>query len=128
MTATRSRRILGLLLFVVFGFFAGTSFAFGITLDGKESPAIQCGHAAPRPQAGGPFTEGTVITGERTFMPLGVNCTYDTPTDSFGPQTVVNSNWTATGAWLASSTIAVFGATISVALQASPRRRPIVNI
>jgi hypothetical protein len=126
--ATRSRRILGLLLFVVFGFFAGTSFLLGITLDGKEAPAVQCGRSVPRPQAGGPFTEGTVITGERTFMPLGVNCTYDAPSDSFGPQTVVNENWPATVAWLVSSIVALFGATIMVAPRAPPKSRPMVNV
>ena len=124
MIVTRSRRILGLFFFVIFGFFAGTSFLLGITLDGKETPAIQCSRSAPRPQAGGPFTEGTVITGERTFMPLGVNCTYDAPADSFGPKTVVNSNWPATFAWLASSIVALSGATILVAPRAFPKRRP----
>jgi len=69
-----------------------------------------------------------VITGERTFMPLGVNCTYDAPADSFGPQTVVNSNWPATFAWLASSIVALFGATILVAPRAFSERRPWLTI
>jgi hypothetical protein len=110
-------------MIVTFGFLAATSFLFGITLDGKEHPAIQCSHAAPRPEIGGPFYGNTVITGERTFMPLGVNCTYDSPNDAIGPQTVVNSNWPATVIWLPSAVLAVCGATLSVNPEAFSRRR-----
>lgn len=110
-------------MLVTFGVFATASFLDGITLDGKEDPAIQCSRAAPRPEIGGPFHENTVITGERTFMPLGVDCTYDSPEDAVGPQTVVNSNWPATVFWLASTVLAACGATLSVNPKAFPRRR-----
>jgi hypothetical protein len=69
------------------------------------------------------FYEDTVITGERTFMPLGVDCTYDSPDDAIGPQTVVNSNWPATVIWLASVVLAVCGAALLVNPDVFSRRR-----
>jgi len=127
MAASRSRRIVGLLVLAVFGFLAAASLLSGITLGGKDVPSIQCGHWVPRPAVGGPFYENTVITGERTFFPLGVNCTYDSPDDSFGPQTVVNSSWPSTLSWLANTTIALFGATLAFCPRALSRRRPNAN-
>ena len=103
------RRLLGLALALVFGALALISVLFGVTLDGEEHPDIQCSRSAPRPAAGGP---STVTTGERTWFPLGVNCTYDSPDDYVGPQTVVNSNWPATFIWITSSGIAIFGAVL----------------
>jgi hypothetical protein len=103
------RRLLGLVLALVFGALALSAVVIGVTLDGKEAPAIQCTRSAPRPDAGGPYYESTVTTGERTWFPLGINCTYDSPDDAIGPQTVVNSNWLATFVWLASSGAAIFG-------------------
>lgn len=110
-------------MLAIFGFFAVASFLTGITLDGKEDPAIQCSRGTPLPENGGPFYEGTIITGERTFLPLGVNCTFDAPDDSFGPQTVVNSNWPATLTWLTSTAIALCGVTLLANPQAFSRSR-----
>ncbi|KQP01848.1 hypothetical protein [Leifsonia sp. Leaf264] len=103
------RMLLGLVLVLVFGALALVSLAFGVTLDGKGDPAVQCTLSAPRPEVGGPYFESTITTGERTWFPLGVNCTYDSPDDEVGPQTVVNSNWTATGVCLASSILTLVG-------------------
>lgn len=104
--------MLGLSLIVIFGVLALSSVLVGVTLDGKESPAIQCTRSAPRPEIGGPYYESTITTGERTWFPLGVNCTYDSPDDDVGPQTVVNSNWPATFSFFASSAVAVLGAVL----------------
>jgi hypothetical protein len=102
------RRLLGLVLALVFGALALSALLVGVTLDGKEAPAVQCTRSAPRPDAGGPYYESTLTTGERTWFPLGINCTYDSPDDAIGPQTVVNSNWPATFIWLASSAVTIF--------------------
>lgn len=110
-------------MFAIFGFLAAASFLSGITLDGKDDPAVQCSRSAARPGAGGPFLESTVITGERTLLPLGVNCTYDSPVDAIGPQTVVNSDWPATITWLGSAALAVLGA----AVLATPQTRSLVS-
>jgi hypothetical protein len=115
------RRLLGLVLALVFGALALSALLVGVTLDGKEAPAIQCTRSAPRPDAGGPYYESTVTTGERTWFPLGINCTYDSPDDAIGPQTVVNSNWPATFVWLASSGAAIFGMVLLLK-PASPSR------
>ena len=85
------------------------SFLTGITLAGLDPPAVQCTRNVPVPTEGGPFGMDTQITGERTFFPLGVNCTYDSPGDTFGPQTVVNSNWPATIYWIVSTGVALVG-------------------
>lgn len=107
------RRIVGVLALLIFSLLALGSFLNGITLDGKEHPSIQCVHSTRLPETGGPFRENTEITGERTFMPLGVNCTYDSPDDAFGPQTVRNTNWPATVIWIASTAAALYGATMA---------------
>ena len=85
--ASGLRRTIGVLVLLIFSLLALASFLTGITLDGKEHPTIQCVHTTRLPETGGPFRENTEITGERTFLPLGVNCTYDSPDDAFGPQT-----------------------------------------
>ena len=111
--AFRLRRIVGVLVLVFFSLLAISSFLSGITLDGKEHPSIQCLHAAPRPDAGGPFLENAEVSGVRTFLPLGVTCTYDSPDDAVGPQTVQNANWPATVIWMASSAAALYGGSLA---------------
>ncbi|MBF4635065.1 hypothetical protein ITJ38_11680 [Agreia pratensis] len=108
------RVLFGLALVVFFGATALAAVAFGVTLDGRESPAIQCTKSAPRPEVGGPYLESTVVTGERTWLPLGVDCTYDSPDDEVGPQTVTNSNWVATVMAVACSALAVYGVVMIV--------------
>jgi hypothetical protein len=73
------------------------------------------------PEPGGPFYENTEVAGERTFMPLGVNCTYDSPDDAIGPQTVQNTNWPATAFWIGNSIIALYGASLAFRPRAIPR-------
>lgn len=114
MTRSWRRRLVGVILCAVFGFFALTSFATGVTLDGIDAPAAQCLRNAPRAAEGGPFYENSRVTGKRTFLPLGINCTYESRTDSYGPQTMVNSNWPATIAWITCTVIALFGAILLV--------------
>ena len=111
--ASGLRRTIGVLVLLIFSLLALASFLTGITLDGKEHPTIQCVHTTRLPETGGPFRENTEITGERTFLPLGVNCTYDSPDDAFGPQTVQNPNWPATVIWIASTAAAVYGASMA---------------
>jgi hypothetical protein len=115
------------MLVVLFGALALLSLAGGLTLDGKEAPAIQCTRSAPRPEIGGPYYESSTTNGERTWFPLGVNCTYDSPDDDVGPQTVINSNWPATFMWLASSLLAIFGIVLLVkptSTKPDPRSSP----
>jgi len=124
MTASRFRRIAGVLVFTVFGLLAVNAFLFGITLDGKEHPAVQCTRSTHLPESGGPFYENTEVTGERTFMPLGVNCTYDSPDDAIGPQTVQNANWPATVVWLGSTIITLYGASLAFRPRSIPETFP----
>ena len=124
MTSSRLRRLLGLLVFTVFGLLALGAFLTGITLDGRELPAVQCTRSMHLPESGGPFNEGTRVAGERTFMPLGVNCTYDSPRDAIGPQTVRNSNWTATTVWVGGAVIALCGASLAFRPRTNPETRP----
>jgi hypothetical protein len=124
MTSSRFRRILGLLVLTVFGLLALGAFLVGITLDGKESPAVQCTRSRHLPESAGSFNEGTRVSGERTFMPLGVNCTYDIPNDAIGPQTVQNSNWPATMFWVGGTLIALYGASLTFRPRTNPETRP----
>lgn len=65
-----------------------------------------------------PVLREHVVTGERTFMPLGVTCTYDSPDDAIGPQTVQNPNWPATAFWVGSTIMALYGASLAFRLPA----------
>jgi len=123
MTSSRFRRLLGLLVLTVFGLLALCAFLAGITLDGKEVPAVQRTRSMHLPKSGGPFNEGTRVTGERTIMPLGVNCTYDSPKDGIGPQTVQNSNWPATTVWVGGTVIALYGASLVFRPRTNPETR-----
>lgn len=127
MTRSRFRRLLGLLVLTAFGLLALGAFLTGITLDGKEPPAVQCTRSMHLPASGGPFHEGTRITGERTFMPLGVNCTYDSLKDAIGPQTVQNSNWPATTIWVGGTVIALYGASMAFRPRTNPQTRSAEN-
>lgn len=51
---------------------------------------------------GGPFPEPVRITGGPTFLPLGVNCTYDAVGDDIGPQTIHHHDFPATVGLIAS--------------------------
>ena len=113
MTSSLIRRVVGFLVLTVFGLVAVAALLVGVTLDGKEQPAVQCTRSAYLPEEGGPFRENTEITGERTFLPLGVNCTYDSPDDAIGPQTVHNTNWSATAWWIGCTAIALYGASLA---------------
>ena len=123
MTSSRFRRLLGLLVLTVFGLLTLGAFLAGITLDGKEVPAVQCTRSMHLPESGGPFNEGTRVTGERTIMPLGVNCTYDSPKDAIGPQTVQNSNWPATTVWVGGTVIALYGTSLAFRPRTNPETR-----
>jgi len=59
MRASRVRQVAGFLVFTVFGLLAISAFVFGVTLDGKEVPAIQCTRSTHLPASGGPFYENT---------------------------------------------------------------------
>lgn len=103
----RRRRVLASVVLAVSVFYAGNAFLTGITLDGIDPPATQCSQAGERPELGGPYTEATVVAGERTFLPLGVTCSYDAPGDGLGPQTVANSKWGATFFWIGCTIVAL---------------------
>lgn len=72
-----------------------SSIALGWSFDGADPPDSQC-LRGPAPDAGGPFYEATRVTGEVSFLPLGVHCTYDVDGDNFGPQTIHHYNGPAT--------------------------------
>lgn len=98
MVSGTTRRGLGWMLVILclgtglFWFHAGTS------LGGLEPASSQCSTAptADRPTKGGPYYENTTVTGWVTYFPLAIVCTYDSPDDSIGPQTVHNQNWAET--------------------------------
>jgi hypothetical protein len=119
----RLRRVLAAGVLTVSVFYAGAAFLTGITLDGMDAPAVQCTRNAPVPEHGGPYTEATVVTGARTFLPLGVNCGYDAPGDGYGPQTVVNSNWGATFFWIGCIVVAIYAVRELSKSGGSPQRR-----
>lgn len=93
---------------------------FGWIHDGWAPPATQCLHG-PVPELGGPFYEQTEVTGERSYFPLGVLCTYDVPGDDYGPQTVHNYKLVPT-ALLVASGLGIPGGALLVRGRPKPRR------
>lgn len=93
----KSRRVgvLGWIAIIVFVPIAIVTFATGWIHDGWQAETLQC-LIGPYPTTGGPFHESTIITGQATFLPLGLDCTYDAPGDGFGPQTVHNYRFDST--------------------------------
>ena len=117
-------RLLGLALVLIFGLVGLIAIGTGVTLDGKESPAMQCtSGVGPRPSVGGPYYEQTKVTGERTWFPFGMACTYDAPDDGVGPQTVITAHWVQTVMWIGSSILVVFGLVLLVRPDFIARRK-----
>ncbi|WP_306896162.1 hypothetical protein [Agromyces albus] len=83
--------------------------ATGWIHDGWNVPTIQC-LSAPYPASGGPFHEGTDVSGHATLFPLGLDCTYDVPGDAFGPQTIHNYRFDSTLVLVVSLSAVVGGA------------------
>lgn len=96
MTPRLVSRLLSAISVIAFSILGLGSFLWGITLDGWNAPEIQCSYALERPAAGGPYYERTRIQGDYTFLPLGMDCSYDAPDDDVGPQEVSHPNWLAT--------------------------------
>lgn len=125
---TIRRRLVGVALVLVFGLFGLMALATGVTLDGKEAPGMQCSSGiGPRPSVGGPYYEQTKVTGERTWFPLGMACTYDAPDDGVGPQTVITAHWVPTVIWIGSSILVVLGLVLLVRPDLVARRRRTVT-
>jgi hypothetical protein len=102
--------------FVLFGVIALFAVAVGVNIDGHADPATQCMRNSDVPKIGGPYFESTIVTGTRTFFPLGISCSYDSPDDTVGPQNVWHAQWLPTGVAL------VFGAASIGSLLPLPRR------
>lgn len=68
--------------------------AIGLNPGGRHSPDSQCAQLAP-PSTGGPYYEDSTVVSRRKLVPLGLDCTYDSPRDSVGPQTVEHTSTTA---------------------------------
>ena len=96
-------------LFVVFGLISLAACAIGVNIDGHADPGTQCTRSSELPTVGGPYYESSIVTGVRTFFPLGIVCMYDSPDDSVGPQAVWHAQWLSTAVWVAFG-IASFGA------------------
>ena len=77
------------------------------TIDGLGPPSSQCARATELPTVGGPYFENTTITGSPVWLPLGLACTYDSPDDSVGPQTVLHLQWGESAVVVASLGLAV---------------------
>ena len=65
-------------------------------MNGWDPLGIQCIYVDDQPRVGGPYLEDSKISGNWTQFPFGIDCTYDSPTDDFGPQTVSHPDWPAT--------------------------------
>jgi hypothetical protein len=71
------------------------SAAIGLNPGGRHSPDVQCTQLS-RPLVGGPYYEDSTVVSQRKLVPLGLACTYDSPRDSVGPQTVEHTSLAAT--------------------------------
>ncbi len=89
-------RTVGLVVLIASLILGAGAVALGLVVDGIGYPQLQCSNASERPTAGGPYDEGTTITGQYSFVPLGIICEYDSHSDDIGPQTVVHADWPAT--------------------------------
>lgn len=103
--------------FVVFGLIALAAVAVGMNIDGHSDPSTQCWRSTEVPKIGGPYFESSIVTGARIFFPLGIICTYDSPDDAVGQQSVQHSQWLPTGVAL------LFGTASIGSLLPLPRRR-----
>ena len=92
---TAMKRTAGVMIIVFSLAILAWSALFGTNIDGRDPPSSQCSRSTP-PDQGGPFYEQTKVEGYRTYLPLGMVCTYDVDGDAFGPQDVVHQNWPAT--------------------------------
>ncbi len=87
--SVRAHRVVGWVVIAFCAVVAIVMINVGWIIDGIGSPDSQC-ISAPVPELGGPFTESTRMSGQRSILPLGVDCTYDVDGDAFGPQIVHN--------------------------------------
>jgi hypothetical protein len=95
------------------------------TIDGLGPPSSQCARAQQLPTVGGPYYENTTITGSPVWLPLGIACTYDSPDDAVGPQTVLHLRWGETVVVVAALGLAVVAGGFAVG--ALPRVRHILT-
>lgn len=118
------RRVVGVALAVSFLAVAMISIVFGITMDGRDDLSTQCQRSSALPTAGGPYLEDTAVSGSPTFTPLGVACTYDSPNDSFGPQTIAHPDWPATVTGGTAFVLAIISAVVAIRVSSPLRGRP----
>lgn len=93
---SRSKLGAGVSLLIVFGALFIAALIYGPNIDGTDPPSSQCDQSLERPSRGGPFFEGTKVSGEKILFPLGIVCIFDSPTDAVGPQAVIHQQWLAT--------------------------------
>ncbi|WP_368498793.1 hypothetical protein [Herbiconiux sp. A18JL235] len=87
--SARGHRVVGWLFIVVFGIVVVLMLLLGRVHNGWAPAEVQCYHG-PFPTVGGPYYENTEVSGGVSLFPLGIDCTYDSPDDAIGPQTVHN--------------------------------------
>lgn len=63
------------------------SLVVGVNPGGRHAPNVQC-LLMPSPVVGGPYYEDSSVRSDPTFVPLGLSCSWDSPDDSVGPQTI----------------------------------------
>jgi hypothetical protein len=93
--------------------FVGGILAF--TIDGLGPPSSQCARAQQLPTIGGPYYENAIVTGSPVWLPLGIACTYDSPDDAVGPQTVLHLQWVETVVVAAALGLAVVAGGFAIA-------------
>ncbi|MCU1523479.1 MAG: hypothetical protein JWO18_373 [Microbacteriaceae bacterium] len=116
---TRMARVFWWGFAVLFAVIGLVSFFAGTTIGGHIPPSSQCSLSADVPDKGGPYYENTTVTGAVTYFPLGIVCTYDSPDDSIGPQTVAHRNWGETIV----SFVSLVGVVLGIVLGAIQKRQ-----
>ena len=94
---------------------AGGAVLVGTNPGGRHSALGQC-LSMSTPAVGGPYFEDSTVVPKQRLMPLGLDCWWDSPRDTVGPQVAPHHSWAATAVLTLSAVVGV-GAVV-VALRA----------
>lgn len=98
---------------------AGGAVLVGANPGGRHSPLGQC-LSMSTPPVGGPYLENSTVIAKPRLMPLGLDCWWDSPDDTVGPQVAPHRAWAATAVLALSAIVGVGAAVIALQAQKEP--------
>lgn len=99
---------------------AGGAALVGTNPGGRHSPLSQCLYMST-PTVGGPYFENSTVVPRQHLVPLGLDCWWDSPDDTVGPQVAPHRAWAATAVLTLSVLVGVGAAVVALRASEEPR-------